>query len=96
MIVIELDSQKSKILLSNSNDSIILNSVSNTPVHNHVHCEIHVINKGEAAFIIEGKEYLVPEHHAILIPAPLNDTPFLEGRSTTIFSAMFYLFSKHR
>ena len=26
----------------------------------------------------------------------LNDTPFLEGRSTTIFSAMFYLFSKHR
>lgn len=71
MIVIELDSQKSKILLSNSNDSIILNSVSNTPVHNHVHCEIHVINKGEAAFIIEGKEYLVPEHHAILIPAPL-------------------------
>ena len=28
--------------------------------------------------------------------ALLNDTPFLEGRSTTIFSAMFYLFSKHR
>ena len=26
----------------------------------------------------------------------LNDTPFLEGHSTTIFSAMFYLFSKHR
>lgn len=71
MIVIELDSQKSKILLSNSNDSIILNSVGITPVHNHVHCEIHVINKGEAAFLIEGKEYLVSEHHAILIPAPM-------------------------
>jgi len=26
----------------------------------------------------------------------VEDTPFLEGHSTTIFSAMFYLFSKHR
>ena len=26
----------------------------------------------------------------------LNNAPFLEGRSTTIFSAMFYLFSQYR
>ena len=79
MIVIELDSQKSKILLSNSNDSIILNSINNTPIHNHVHCEIHLINKGEAAFIVEGTEYLVPEHHAILIPAPLYHSVIAKG-----------------
>ena len=79
MIVIEQDCQKSKILLSNSYDSIILNSHSNTPVHNHVHCEIHIINKGSASFLIEGKEYLVPEHHAILIPAPLYHAVIAQG-----------------
>ena len=30
----------------------------------------------------------------IILFMKVEDTPFLEGHSTTIFSAMFYLFSK--
>lgn len=74
MIVIEQDQQKSKILLNNPNDHLILNNTITTAIHNHLHSEIHMIYKGEAKFVIDGVEHIVSENHAILIPPYLYHT----------------------
>lgn len=74
MIVIEQDQQKSKILLNNPNDHLILNNTITTAIHNHLHSEIHMIHKGEAKFVIDGVEYIVSANSAILIPPYLYHT----------------------
>lgn len=68
MNVIEVKHQTPRVLLDDIKGHLRINRLPNTPLHNHIYCEIHIITEGEAIFTMSGKEYLVPKNHAILIP----------------------------
>lgn len=68
MNAVEVNHQKSKILLEDPQNRILINHVASTPLHNHLYSEIHIILAGEAHFTIDGTEYKTYENDTILIP----------------------------
>ena len=88
MIFIEQDQQKSRILLNNPKEQLILNNILITNIHNHLYSEIHIIHKGEAVFIIDGVEYIVSENSAILIPPYCYHT--VEAKTSPIERICFH------